>query len=86
VPTEANPFFEQCALPLGVKHEGEPFAYSRRTRWNNRVAGPGRYPGRGVIRRFSANNILVLLRDPKIHKTFKSEAEVISFLESLDLC
>lgn len=78
-------FFEQCAELLVVAHEGEPFPYAYRTRWNNRIAGQGRFPGRGVIRRFSDKQILVSLRDPRVHQVFESEEAVIQFLTELKL-
>ena len=78
-------FFEKCAQLLGVAHEGQPFQYAYRTRWNNRVAGQGRFPGRGVIRRFSDKQILVSLRDPRVHQVFESENAVIQFLTKLKL-
>jgi hypothetical protein len=61
-------FYAECAALLGTTHEGKPFPYlhSRRTRWNNRIAGQGRFPGRGVIRVFG-DSVHVALHSPPVH-------------------
>lgn len=57
-------FYAECAALLGCEHEGSPFAYYKRTRWNNRKAGQGRFLGRGIIRAFGDNLVQVRLHDP----------------------
>lgn len=76
-------FYEKCGNIIGCPNEGVMFPYSKRTRWNNRVAGPGRYPGIGVVRKFSDRFIVVSFRNPKVHKQFSTEESVYEFLNVL---
>ena len=76
-------FYEECARILGCEYEGEAFTSYKRTRWNNRRAGQGRFPGFGTIRHYG-DDIHVALRHPITSiGTFKTEEEVISFLEKI---
>lgn len=45
-------FYAECAALLGTASEGKAFTHYKRTRWNNRIAGRGRFPGHGIIRAF----------------------------------
>ena len=65
-------FYEQVADILNYTYELKPFPYYKRTRWNNRVPGSGRFVGHGVVRAFSENLINVCLHTPKINGTFNS--------------
>ena len=47
-----------------------PYPYTKKTRWNNRSPGNGRYPGRGIVRRFNGTNIHLFLRIPLINGAF----------------
>lgn len=80
---ERAEFYERVAELLEVEHEGEAFRYSRRTRWNNRAAGPGRYPGRGVVRYLGPRHIVLALREPNVHRVFQSEEALLAFLRQL---
>jgi hypothetical protein len=76
-------FYKNCADLLGTQYECRAFPYRRRTRWNNRIPGEGRFPGYGIIRKFG-NDIQVALHHPiSWHKIYKSEDEVYEFLKSL---
>lgn len=76
-------FYNRCAEILGTQYECEPFPYRRRTRWNNRIPGSGRYPGYGLIRKFGSQ-IQVHLRYPVEHsKVYNTTEEVLRFLESI---
>lgn len=76
-------FYETCADLLGTTYECESFPWYKRTRWNNRSPGSGRYPGFGIIRKFG-NNFHVSLRHPVVHNAiYRSEDEVFTFLKSL---
>jgi hypothetical protein len=59
-------FYAECAALLGTTHDDTPFPYRKRTRWNNRTPGRGRFPGRGVIRVFG-DSVHVALSSPSIH-------------------
>lgn len=80
---ERAEFYARVGELLGTEHEGEAFRYSRRTRWNNREAGPGRYPGRGVVRYLGPRHIVLALREPSVYRVFQSEEAVIRFLVDL---
>lgn len=73
-------FYELVGSLINVKHEGKAFPHLKRTRWNNRVAGRGRYPGAGVVRVFSPTCIAVRLKSPRIFGDFTSFESVISAL------
>lgn len=76
-------FYEKCAELLGTTYDCKPFPYYKRTRWNNRAPGSGRYPGFGIIRKFG-DIIHVALTHPVCHtKIYTSEQDVYDFLESM---
>ncbi len=66
-------FYIKCGELLQSNTVYAPFPYYRRTRWNNRVAGSGRYVGNGVIRVFSENLIHVALKNPNLLGSFTSK-------------
>jgi hypothetical protein len=80
--SESEKFYGDCVdiLKCGFEYVEPP---KRRNRWNNRAPGNGRFPGLGVIRMFSADNIHVMWHNPTVCSTFKSKEEVLSFLQSL---
>lgn len=57
-------FYAECSALLGAQHEGEAFPYYKRTRWNNRKAGRGRFPGYGLIRAYG-DVVQIHLHSPK---------------------
>lgn len=70
-------FYAKCGEILDIDHDyHRPF--SKRTRWNARTIGNGRYPGFGVIRRYSDTLIHVVSRHGS--KEFKSETDVYAYL------
>lgn len=77
-------FYSRCAELLGVEHDYLPFTHYKRTRWNNRTPGSGRFPGRGIIRKFGSQ-VHVALTNPNHHAVYDSEEEVLTFLQSLDI-
>jgi hypothetical protein len=79
-----EPFYRRCAELLGCTHEYRPFPWRKRTRWNNRAAGNGRYEGYGLIRMFGPTTIHVSLHSPiRVNRWFSSPEAVYSFLENL---
>ena len=77
-------FYKKCAKVLNVDYTCEDFIYPYRTRWNNRLAGNGRFPGYGIIRKFG-DKIQVSFRHPnRHHKIYDSEEEVLNFLSTLE--
>lgn len=76
-------FYEECAKLLDcAEHTYRKFPYRKRTRWNNRGAGNGRYPGWGLIRLFG-NTVHISFRDPSVNRWFKSKDDALAFLRSL---
>lgn len=73
-------FYSECAKLLGVEYDGIPFKYRKRTRWNNRVPGSGRFYEKGIIRVFG-NTVHVALNEPECHKIFDSKEAVLEFLK-----
>lgn len=67
---EIQEFYQACGEILGVEHVGQPFPYEKRTRWNNRNPGRGRYAGKGIIRAFGPNCVHIALHNPKLNGTF----------------
>lgn len=75
-------FYDRCAELMGTTHEyNTPVA--RRTRWNTRRLGNGRFPGRGVIRPYNPKCIHVMLTNPKMTRTFTSVDALFEFLATL---
>lgn len=74
-------FYEQCAAILDAKHLGEPFAFYKRTRWNNRKAGQGRFEGAGIIRCFG-EKVHIALNYPLLNKICNSKAEALEELSN----
>lgn len=73
-------FYEAVGALIGVIPEGKAFPYRKRTRWNNRIAGRGRFLGAGIVRVFSDKCIHVQLHNPKLSGTFKSFNDVLERL------
>ena len=74
---EVEGFYQSVAKLLGSEHEYKPFPYRKRTRWNNRTAGNGRFVGFGVVRVYSSSVIHVMLNSPKLNKTFSNYADAL---------
>ena len=73
-------FYAACAALLGVPHEGVPFTHYKRTRWNNRTPGQGRYPGAGIIRVFG-NTIHVSLSEPSLYGIYPSKEAALEAIK-----
>ena len=70
-------FYDECAAILGIAHEwNEPAP--RRTRWNNRRIGNGRFVGFGLVQCFGSMFRVVSKRGTK---TFKTKEEVFDYLK-----
>ena len=68
------------AALLNTTYEGEAFPWYRRTRWNNRKPGSGRFPEFGLIRCFGDTVHTNLHHPINISKVFNSKAEALDFL------
>ena len=76
-------FYDKCADIMGTTHDYRT-PVPRRTRWNNRLLGNGRFPNRGVIRPFGDKCIHVMLTNPRVCQTFDSPEQLFDFLKGLD--
>lgn len=70
-------FYQAVADLLGCTHEYEPWIYERRTRWNHRRLGNGRYVNHGMVRRYSSTLIHVSLRMPTLNGCYPSESDAL---------
>lgn len=78
-------FYRAVAQLLDETHSYRPFPFGRRTRWNNRTAGNGRFPNRGLVRYYSPTCIHISLTSPPIQGTFSSStAALLAISESLE--
>jgi hypothetical protein len=77
---EQKAFYAQCSEILGIEHEwNDPVP--RRTRWNTRLPGNGRFKGFGLIRCYD-KQIMVTSRQQGT-KMFASADAVYEFLKGL---
>lgn len=77
---EKKAFYAQCGEILGIEHVWiDPVP--RRTRWNNRNDGNGRFPGFGVIHCFG-HAVRVISHDTGTQMFFNYD-ETYKFLEEL---
>jgi hypothetical protein len=75
---EKKDFYARCGEILGIEHEWNKPVF-RRTRWNTRNIGNGRFPGFGLIRCFG-NNIMVTTK-ARDTQMFSSCDAVYKYLE-----
>jgi hypothetical protein len=72
-------FYAECAALLGTTYDCKPFPYYRRTRWNNRAPGSGRFPGHGLIRAFGST-VQIATTKPAITAVCDSKEEALLVL------
>jgi len=70
-------FYDKCSRILGIPHEYKK-PYLKKTRWNARVNGNGRFPGFGLVRKHSDDSFIVVSR--KGTKLLTSEQEVYEYI------
>lgn len=71
-------FYNNVANILGIAHEYvEPV--ERRTRWNNRLLGNGRFPGFGLVRCFGSK---IMITSKKGTHVFDEYEEVYKYLRN----
>ena len=74
-------FYAKCSEILNIDHEYKR-PVPRRTRWNTRFLGNGRFHGFGLIRRFSSNAIHVIRKNGEA-RLFDNESDVYVFLKNI---
>jgi hypothetical protein len=78
---EKREFYDNCANILDIEHTfNEPVP--KRTRWNNRIRGNGRYPGFGLVQCFGSHVRVISKSETKIFKTYE---EVYDYLSKYSL-
>lgn len=72
-------FYDRCAQILNTSHKYRS-PVSRRTRWNNRIVGNGRFPGFGTISDHGSCIRIISKRGTTVHNTYE---DVYTFLKAL---
>lgn len=75
-------FYAECARILNTEALGVKFPHYKRTRWNNRKAGRGRFAGRGIIRCFG-DRVQIALSNPVLQKNVDSKEEALEVLRNI---
>jgi hypothetical protein len=73
-------FHAAVAALLGAEDAYRPNAKAYRTRWNDRKAGNGRYPGFGIVRRFGDEVQIAIRRPIEMQRNFATTDEAIEAL------
>lgn len=71
-------FYAKCSEILKIEHVYHT-PFSKRTRWNARTLGNGRFPGFGTIQSFGSGIRIMCFSGTYF---FRSEEEVFQFLRS----
>lgn len=74
-------FYKECADLLDTTYDCESFPWRKRTRWNNRKPGSGRYPGYGLIRCFGDVVHVVLHTPVKLNATFTNKVDALNAIK-----
>jgi len=70
-------FYTMCASILDIEIEDHSFSHYKRTRWNNRSPGNGRFPGFGLIRIYGD---MIHITTKNNNMTFASKSEALTWL------
>ncbi len=73
---EKREFYENCAEILKIDHNYHD-PVPRRTRWNARFLGNGRYPGFGLVQCFGSSVRVVSKQGTKMFKTYEETYEYL---------
>lgn len=73
-------FYEGCARLLGTRYDCKPFVGHKRTRWNNRAPGGGRFPGFGLIRLFGDHVHIALHAPFQLNLAVRGRRDALSAL------
>ena len=83
---DAEKFYQMVAILLKCDDHKYIEPYKKKTRWNNRSPGNGRYHNHGLIRYHNPSNIHVMLSNPKINGLYTSVDSVIDVIKkALDI-
>ena len=67
---EKREFYENCSTILGIPHVFHD-PVRRRTRWNARFLGNGRFPGFGLVQCFGSSTRVMSKNGTKVFKTYE---------------
>lgn len=70
-------FYETVAELLECDDHSYLVPVPKRTRWNNRHPGNGRFPNHGIVRYFGPSHILVHLTNPSVHGLYHSAEDAL---------
>jgi len=76
-------FYQAVAKLLECEAHRYTTPLQKRTRWNNRLPGNGRFPGHGIVRYFGSTHVLVRLTNPSLNGLFNAEAALDAIKSSL---
>jgi hypothetical protein len=79
--TEAE-FYHQIAQILDCSDTYREFQFSKKTRWNNRDPGNGRFLNHGMVRRFSATLIHVYLHAPRLIGVYNTDCSALNAIKT----
>lgn len=75
-----NEFYDRCAEIINTQYNCESFKYKKRTRWNNRKAGSGRFPDFGTIRVYGKIVHISLTKPIFLNVVCQSKQEALGIL------
>lgn len=75
---ERREFYDKCSRILNIDHDYHD-PVRRRTRWNTRNLGNGRYPGFGLVQCFGVSVRVVSKQGTKMFSTYE---EVYDYLKT----
>jgi hypothetical protein len=67
---EKEEFYANCSTILGIPHLFHD-PVPRRTRWNSRFLGNGRYPGFGLVQCFGSSVRVMSKHGTRVFKTYE---------------
>jgi hypothetical protein len=78
---EKMAFYERCAEILNIEHDYR-LPVPKRTRWNARNLGNGRYPGFGLVQCFGSTVRVVSKNGTRMFKNYEDVYEYLTELRA----
>lgn len=79
-------FYQNVAVLLDCDDLYRKFPFRKRTRWNNRSAGNGRFGGHGLVRYFGPGHISISLHNPIVNGIFYNTTDALHAIVSKMSC
>ncbi len=76
-------FYQAVAKLLECEAHRYTVPLRKRTRWNNRHPGNGRFPGHGIVRYFGPSHVLIRLTNPSLNGLFSADEALEAIRSSL---